>query len=859
MFDTTKAALPQSKAVKSHRTPKYRYRPKLATAGDWRLGERLPVVLALLSSLALLVAKRGVEWSRGQIAVVWLLEVSIVALAHLWIARTPQRRERWLKLAFPLVALGMLGPGLLDPLTRSVLSRGQTLDGLLLDGLGYAVLGLAIFSYHSAVRRLSCAGSLFLTVFSCCLSSDPFVLTLVVAYAVLGVWWLMGAYWEGLQGKLAAESQEPLPRRWLFGLPAVVVAVLLMIPWNGRESLLTLWGFLPSSGGTGHFDEFARSGVNDGDLLVGAKDNARSFGPVESEVFMDSEQPSLYDVFNDTYGEPLKKTKSERAVGLPPELMREAEQRMAESRTVGREFSTVRQPKAAKEKPVVADIGGRAVFYVKGRTPLHLRLELYDLFDGRDWLPMPDATNGTPLQLRMIGNQPWIELKQNSAMEDVFAEEELHALKIHRLDTNRLPLPVGATRIHIDRIDRPDFFAITQPTIVRLIHEQLPPQLVLHFASCPQDDSQIRRQFKGPGGNGDTRMLSVPVATHGSRAEKAPNDDWDASTREPRVGTIQTLAEQWTADVTPGWEQVQAIVQRLRQDYILDNDAVVPADCDDPVCHFLFGSRRGPDYLFASSAVLMLRSLGYPARLVSGFYANPANYDMRGQHTAVFPEDVHFWPEVYVGAATWVTLEPTPGFEVLGPPPTWWQIAWSAVIACAAFVARHAVVCSISAIILILSVTFRRRIAERLASFAWWLGSRREPRQLVLHTARLLERRGQLAGLDRPRHCTPARWLRRLNPRSPDLVVLARLVDWAEFSPPSNSPPGNVQLIDLCRLVVLQWTVRQFIQETSRSPVHGRNTRQAGGYQPPRLCHSQIIQGLTASGSPQHFRVEEFQ
>ena len=63
--------------ITQHTRRRYRYRPKLNAAGDWRLGERLPVVLALLSSLALLVAKRGVEWSRSQIAVVWLLEVSI--------------------------------------------------------------------------------------------------------------------------------------------------------------------------------------------------------------------------------------------------------------------------------------------------------------------------------------------------------------------------------------------------------------------------------------------------------------------------------------------------------------------------------------------------------------------------------------------------------------------------------------------------------------------------------------------------------------------------------------------------------------------------------------------------------------
>lgn len=789
--------------ITQHERRRYRYRPKLAAAGDWRLGERLPMVLALLSSLALLGAKRGAEWSRGQIAAVWLIEAAIVTLAHVWIAKTPARRERWLKLAFPVVALGMLGPALIDPLTRSALSRGQTLDGLLLDGLGNAVLGLAIFAYHSAVRRLCCAGALFLTVFSCCLSSDPFVLGLVVVFAVLGVWWLMGSYWEGLRGKLAAESQEPLPRRWLFGLPALVVAVLLMIPWNGRESLLTLWGFLPSSGGTGDFDEFARSGVNDGDMLVGAKDNARSFGPVESEVFMDSEQPSLYDVFNDTYGEPIKNKKQERAVALPAELMREAEQRMAESRTVGREFATVRQPKAAKEKPVVADIDGRALFHVKGRTPLHLRLELYDLFDGREWLPMPDEKHPARLQVRTIGDKPWFDFNQTATM-DVFADEESHALKIHRLDTNRLPLPVGTTRIHIDRIDRPDFFAVTQPTVFRLMHDQLPTQLVLHVASRPQDESQFLQHFKMPSPSGNACLLAVPVAT-----------------REPGVATIHTLARRWAANVAPGWPQVKAIVQRLRQDYVLDNDAVIPAECNDPVIHFLNGSRRGPDYLFATSAALMLRSLGYPTRMVSGFYANPAKFDVRRQHTAVFPEDVHVWPEVYIGAATWVTLEPTPGFEVLGPPPAWWQVAWSAVVSCATFVARHVVVCSLIVLATTLTLIFRRRLAERMASLSWWLASRRESRQLALNTARLLERRGQLAGLGRPRHCTSARWLRRLNPRSSDLVILARLVEWAEFAPASNPLPRDSQPTDLCRHAVQQWTVSRLAQNSQRCHLHG--------------------------------------
>ena len=42
----------------------------------------------------------------------------------------------------------------------------------------------------------------------------------------------------------------------------------------------------------------------------------------------------------------------------------------------------------------------------------------------------------------------------------------------------------------------------------------------------------------------------------------------------------------------------------------------------DAVEYFLFESRRGPDYLFATSAAVLLRSLGYQTRVVSGLYAD---------------------------------------------------------------------------------------------------------------------------------------------------------------------------------------------------------------------------------------------
>ncbi|GIS60720.1 MAG: hypothetical protein CM1200mP2_29450 [Planctomycetaceae bacterium] len=131
---------------------------------------------------------------------------------------------------------------------------------------------------------------------------------------------------------------------------------------------------------------------------------------------------------------------------------------------------------------------------------------------------------------------------------------------------------------------------------------------------------------------------------------------------------IRQLAELWTSGLPPGWRQIESITTNLRDNYVVDRSIHASPEKDAPVHEFLFETRHGPEYLFASSAVVMLRSLGYPARVVSGFYARPDKYDARKKHTVVDASDAHFWCEVFVGGGTWLTVEPSPGYEVLGPP-----------------------------------------------------------------------------------------------------------------------------------------------------------------------------------------------
>ena len=112
-------------------------------------------------------------------------------------------------------------------------------------------------------------------------------------------------------------------------------------------------------------------------------------------------------------------------------------------------------------------------------------------------------------------------------------------------------------------------------------------------------------------------------------------------------------------------------MQHLRLHYTHDRDATIPPACTDPVHHFLYQSRGGPAYQFATVAALALRSLHYPTRVVSGFYAGSEDYEAQAGNTPIHADNAHFWIEVRTAQGGWITFDPTPGYETEWHKPTW--------------------------------------------------------------------------------------------------------------------------------------------------------------------------------------------
>jgi hypothetical protein len=72
---------------------------------------------------------------------------------------------------------------------------------------------------------------------------------------------------------------------------------------------------------------------------------------------------------------------------------------------------------------------------------------------------------------------------------------------------------------------------------------------------------------------------------------------------------------------------------------------------------FLFDLKQGYCDYYASSMVVMARSIGLPARLTVG-YATGA-YDPADQAYHVNMADAHSWPEIYFPDLGWIPFEPT--------------------------------------------------------------------------------------------------------------------------------------------------------------------------------------------------------
>lgn len=130
---------------------------------------------------------------------------------------------------------------------------------------------------------------------------------------------------------------------------------------------------------------------------------------------------------------------------------------------------------------------------------------------------------------------------------------------------------------------------------------------------------------------------------------------------------IRALALEITADFDTPYDKAAAITNYLRNEIRYTPGISIPPGVDiDPIEYFLFEGKQGFCNYYATAEVLMLRSIGIPARLAVGYAQGEPN--IQNSIYTVRERDLHAWPEVYFSGFGWIEFEPTGNQQPLDRP-----------------------------------------------------------------------------------------------------------------------------------------------------------------------------------------------
>ena len=131
---------------------------------------------------------------------------------------------------------------------------------------------------------------------------------------------------------------------------------------------------------------------------------------------------------------------------------------------------------------------------------------------------------------------------------------------------------------------------------------------------------------------------------------------------------INQLAREITAGIATPYEKAVAIEIYLSNKYAYSFAGPLPRNRvpvnRDPVDWFLFDRQSGTSGNFSSAFVLLARSIGIPARVVSGWAVGRMD-----ENQTVFSDQAHQWAEVAFEYLGWVTFDPTPQAGVFSRAP----------------------------------------------------------------------------------------------------------------------------------------------------------------------------------------------
>lgn len=130
--------------------------------------------------------------------------------------------------------------------------------------------------------------------------------------------------------------------------------------------------------------------------------------------------------------------------------------------------------------------------------------------------------------------------------------------------------------------------------------------------------------------------------------------------------SLQPFTERLVSGIKSDREKALLIESFLKKNYTYSLTVTEPPSGVDPVSYFVFEEKKGYCEHYASAMVLMLRSIGIPARIATGFLGGQINNI--GNYIIVRQKDAHSWVEALIDGS-WLRFDPTPSGLSSEPEP----------------------------------------------------------------------------------------------------------------------------------------------------------------------------------------------
>jgi hypothetical protein len=309
---------------------------------------------------------------------------------------------------------------------------------------------------------------------------------------------------------------------------------------------------------------------------------------------------------------------------------------------------------------VRASLGNEVVLRVRASRPNFWVGQTYDYWNGQSWVQAQNPANGGRLTKLDFESPFAIPLQSDQQAPLASATTDVQTFYLAESGPNLVFHADNAERVYIQSrslfltgdgtiVSASSMGAGTVYTVVSNDIAATPEQLrqsTLPQPSSPVPDSAALSNYDRQ------RYLQLPHAY-------------------PRV---TALAQQITAGIgTPGdpdphtYDKVAAVKSWMSSHVRYSTDIPPLAPGADAVTSFLFGSRQGFCEQISTATVVMLRSLGIPARETVGYV--PGSYNPITDLYDVQAKDAHAWVQVWFPGFGWQNFDPTAVVPLANPTP----------------------------------------------------------------------------------------------------------------------------------------------------------------------------------------------